>query len=86
MLNHPDFVLAQAKMHQDELIAEAAQHRLLKLAREWRRACRADSADRAASRRAAASVAGAGPIAAAPAAALAGTLAGCGRHVAGSAR
>ena len=84
MFVHPDLVIEQARVRQGELIADADRHRLLKLAREWRHACRVS--DRAAAHRQADAVARIAPVAAAPAAALAGTLAKCGRHVAGSAR
>ncbi|HEY1485989.1 MAG TPA: hypothetical protein VGF84_07780 [Micromonosporaceae bacterium] len=85
MFNHPEYVLAQARIRQTELIAEAEQHRLLRLAKQWRNACRAD-ANRASALRSADSVARIAPVAAAPVSVLAGTLATCGRHVAGSAR
>ncbi len=41
MSNYPDPLMLQVKQRQDRLLAEANQHRLLNLAREWRRACRA---------------------------------------------
>jgi hypothetical protein len=36
MLNHPDLTIQQAKIHRDDLLAEAARYRLRKLAREGR--------------------------------------------------
>ena len=91
MLYSPHYMYAQVQAHQDELIAEAEARRLLKSARNWRRACRAAESKRAtdsqrvASRKPA-TVGSAGTSAGNPVAALAGNLATCGRHVAGSAR
>jgi hypothetical protein len=79
MYTHPEFALAQSKSRQAELIAEADRHRLLRLARERRHETRHAA-------RVAATVATTAPVAAAPIAALVGTLATCGRDVAGSAR
>lgn len=79
MFTHPDFVLAQFKSRQSDLIAEADRHRLLRKARERRHETRSAA-------KTAATVATTAPVAAAPLAALVGTLATCGRDVAGSAR
>ncbi|HEY2793495.1 MAG TPA: hypothetical protein VGJ28_14115 [Micromonosporaceae bacterium] len=86
MFNHPEYVIAQARIHQQELLDEAEHHRLLKLAKQWRNACRPSSADRRAVLREADAIARTAPVAAAPVSALAGTLSTCGQHVAGSAR
>jgi hypothetical protein len=86
MFNHPEYVLAQARIHQKELLDEAEHHRLLKLAKQWRNACRPNSSDRSAALRSADEIARTAPVAAAPVSVLAGTLSTCGRHVAGSVR
>lgn len=86
MLNHPDLIVAQFKSHHEELVAEADHYRLLKLARQWRHATRADATDRKAAERAADVLVTTAPVAASAAAAFAGTLAKCGPHAAGSAR
>jgi hypothetical protein len=81
MLNYTDLMYAQVKSHQDDLLASAAKHQLLKSARAWRKACRAAASERkTAGRSVTGRAAGVG------AATFAGNLAACGQHVAGSAR
>jgi hypothetical protein len=86
MLTHPDLINYQIKSRRDGLIAEAEHYRLLKLARQWRDACRVTASDRKAARRDADRIASTLPVAAASASVLAGTLAACGQHAVGSAR
>lgn len=114
-MNHPDILTAQLQQRQNDLLADADQHRMLRLARQWRKACRAAAAARevapvAASHenvvettaskvsvtrtatsqerlvRAADRLVTTIPVAPTAVAAIAGTLAECGPHVAGSAR
>jgi hypothetical protein len=80
MLTRSDFLYEQIKSHQDDLVAGAAAHQLLKLARERRKRCRAEARAEVALATAGRSAVGT------PVAALAGNLAACGRHVAGSAQ
>jgi hypothetical protein len=76
MVNHTDLMYAQVKSHQNDLLASAASHQLLKSAREWRKACRTAASERKS----------AGRAATVTTTAFAGNLATCGRHVAGSAQ
>ncbi len=92
MLNHPDLILDQMTMRHDALMAEAARHSLLKSARQWRKATRAEAKALAEPEKRVQAIRDAGavvvkaPVAQATSAALAGSLAACGRHAAGSAR
>jgi hypothetical protein len=77
MLMHSYFMLEHVKAHQNQLQAEAEQRRVLKSARRARRAAKAEEA---AARKAPR------PTQEPAQKPVAGTLATCGRHVAGSAR
>jgi regulator of sirC expression with transglutaminase-like and TPR domain len=86
MLNHPGLILDQMNARHEELVAEASQRKLLKSARQWRKATRMEAKEREKAIRVADALVTTAPVAPAAAAALAGTLATCGRHAAGSAR
>ncbi len=80
MMMNSYFMLEHIKVHQDELTSLAERHRILKAARQERRAERASQ--RALHRARQETVKSAAPSPAP----IAGNLASCGRHVAGSAR
>jgi ElaB/YqjD/DUF883 family membrane-anchored ribosome-binding protein len=86
MMNYPDLLVAQINSRHDELVAEAQHHRLLKAARKWRKAARAEAKERRSAVRVADDLVTTAPVAPAAVAAMAGTLAACGTHAAGSAR